>query len=330
MLQPPDQRPDHEAEPTPPHKEVLGGRDVFQIALLTLATYILIIIAFDIITSIQFILDAARKGNIDLSNPTETTQWIQTTSLPQMNHSLLLLRNLCLSIGIIIPSMLYLRKLNYSLNLHYRLRKIPSNLIIYALLIGLSIKSLATELAIAIEGLVPVSDEIKKALLDSITFNNGIEAILIFFTIVVFAPVFEEMLFRGLLQRWLERVRGVTDGVLWASAIFAALHIIPQQLLPIIIMAVILGAITWRAESVWPAIAAHAANNFVDLLLANSAGEEAPSWLEFHGHVAPWLLLPALLILVWAIRRYFDAALALGLGGHSPKGDAGNRIDTTA
>lgn len=81
----------------------------------------------------------------------------------------------------------------------------------------------------------------------------------------------EELFFRGLLQRGLERPLGVAAAIAIATATFAAAHgdlVHGAAALP---MGLYLGVLTWLDGSLRPALAAHALNNAVAALGAGFA-----------------------------------------------------------
>ncbi len=70
----------------------------------------------------------------------------------------------------------------------------------------------------------------------------------------------EELLFRGALQRGFAHRLGAWC-VPAAAAAFAALHLDLVHSPAAFVLGCYLGALAWRAQSTWPAIAAHVANN---------------------------------------------------------------------
>lgn len=77
------------------------------------------------------------------------------------------------------------------------------------------------------------------------------------------APVCEEAAFRGYLQRTLERASGPRVAIAVSGLLFAARHLDPLRFAPLVLLGVLFGWLSWRSGSLWPAIAAHAANNAV-------------------------------------------------------------------
>jgi len=77
------------------------------------------------------------------------------------------------------------------------------------------------------------------------------------------APVCEEAAFRGYLQRTLARASGPWVAIAVTGVLFAARHLDPLRFAPLVLLGILFGWLSWRAGSLWPAIAAHAANNAV-------------------------------------------------------------------
>jgi hypothetical protein len=94
----------------------------------------------------------------------------------------------------------------------------------------------------------------------------------------ILAPVCEELTFRGYLQSTLSLRRGPAGAIAVGAFLFATLHLDPVRFPALLVLGTVFGWLTWRAGSVWPAVAAHAANNGLaaGLLLALGA-TEAPA-----------------------------------------------------
>ena len=79
-------------------------------------------------------------------------------------------------------------------------------------------------------------------------------------------PISEELLFRGFVLRGLLRNIGPGPAVVATALVFAALHLEPGAMIPIFFTGVALGWLFVRTGSLWPCIAAHAAQNTLALL----------------------------------------------------------------
>ncbi len=83
-----------------------------------------------------------------------------------------------------------------------------------------------------------------------------------FFTVaVVFAPLVEEMFFRGFLFQGLRSRYGWINAMLVSSAIFALGHLDLASLIPTFILGNVLAYVYHRSNSVWPGILLHFLNN---------------------------------------------------------------------
>ncbi len=83
---------------------------------------------------------------------------------------------------------------------------------------------------------------------------------------VVLAPLFEELVFRVILQSWMAARLGATAGLLLASAVFAAVHGFPDSL-AIFPLALVLGFVWYCTRRYWTIVVAHALFNTVMLVL---------------------------------------------------------------
>lgn len=88
-----------------------------------------------------------------------------------------------------------------------------------------------------------------------------------FMTVVVLAPVFEETLFRGVVQTSAVRRNGPFAGILISSAVFAVIHFIPMQVINAFFAGIVLGYIYYKTRSLVPVILLHAANNLASYVL---------------------------------------------------------------
>jgi sodium transport system permease protein len=116
--------------------------------------------------------------------------------------------------------------------------------------------------------------------------------------------VCEELFFRGAVLSGLRRDLGPWRAVLWQAVFFAAAHASVHRLLPTGLIGVLLGALTLRTRSLWPAMLVHLAYNGIVVL----DGAERIHWPAWGGvvlwspHLA-WLAVPGLALLALRTRR---------------------------
>lgn len=82
-------------------------------------------------------------------------------------------------------------------------------------------------------------------------------------TIVVAAPLCEELFFRGFLFRAFEAIRGVGAGYVFSGAGFALMHFNVSVVIPFFLIGVLFAWTYRRSGSIWTRIAAHAIFNAV-------------------------------------------------------------------
>jgi membrane protease YdiL (CAAX protease family) len=92
------------------------------------------------------------------------------------------------------------------------------------------------------------------------------QALALFGLLAIVAPVCEEVLFRGLIQRGYEQL-GVRASIVITGLLFALFHQSLAQGLALIPLAILLSYVAWRTDSLPACILAHAVNNAPAALL---------------------------------------------------------------
>lgn len=87
--------------------------------------------------------------------------------------------------------------------------------------------------------------------------------VLAILVIGVLAPLVEELIFRGLVYGYVEGRWGGIAALIVSTLLFGAAHVEPIHVALVLPIGVLLGWIRRRTGSLWPAIAAHVANNTV-------------------------------------------------------------------
>lgn len=96
---------------------------------------------------------------------------------------------------------------------------------------------------------------------------HGEGFVLAFVVVAVFAPVAEEIFFRGFLYGGLRRRGGAASAMLVSSIFFTALHLSVGLFIPIFVLGLFLAWLYEHTGSLYPGIFLHAANNGLALLL---------------------------------------------------------------
>jgi membrane protease YdiL (CAAX protease family) len=107
-----------------------------------------------------------------------------------------------------------------------------------------------------VRGTPPISENpLIPILLES---EAPLERLALLLTVSGLAPVFEEVLFRGLLLPELRRQLGPARAIALSGLLFAAIHMDLPALLPLTALGCVLGYLTHRSGSLLPAILLHA------------------------------------------------------------------------
>jgi len=120
--------------------------------------------------------------------------------------------------------------------------------------------------------------------------QGPVETVLLVAGVGLAAPVCEELFFRGALQQGLMTKLPPPTAIVVSALVFAAFHLDPVGFLARFELGVVFGLLAWRGGSVWPAVAAHAANNLLSSAIFFAAGQDA------EGELAWWV--PTLTLLV--------------------------------
>jgi uncharacterized protein len=144
---------------------------------------------------------------------------------------------------------------------------------------------------------------LQSALRPATSVMPNLSRVLLFFTLIIAAPLCEELIFRGiLLQRWATKWNPPIALIL-TSLLFGILHV---NFIGAGILGLVAGVLYYQTKSLWTPIALHAMNNTIASLSllksAPSKGSANPDQLETvfsQGWVGLILLITAL---PWVIR----------------------------
>lgn len=115
---------------------------------------------------------------------------------------------------------------------------------------------------------VPIEEQIRQHRL--VTPDGPLDALLVVLAVVVVAATTEELLFRGLMLPSLADRYGPGFALVASSLLFGLMHQQPAAMVYASIAGLLLGAVVIRTGSTWPALAMHAANNAVPVMLPQS------------------------------------------------------------
>ena len=185
----------------------------------------------------------------------------------------------------------------------FRWRSIPQSAILVMILIAIGTAVLFDELDRLVGLVIPMPVEQLEALKDAFTADNAVDNLLIAFGVVIIGPLVEESLFRGVIQQIFERRWDITRAILLTSLIFALIHLQPWWIIQQLILAVFLGYLSWRWNSIIPAFLIHAANNAWALRHIMGLDDEVFSIYLMKGHVNPIFIIISAGLIWFAMRK---------------------------
>lgn len=123
-------------------------------------------------------------------------------------------------------------------------------------------------------------------------------------TVVIAAPLGEELFFRGFAFQALRRSWGLVSAVLISGALFSFLHMDPVGFLGLMEIGVLLAALRWWSGSIWAAVLGHAVNNGIAggafLLGLEDPDVPPPAWVLALGAT---LLIAGIALLARVLKR---------------------------
>lgn len=129
-------------------------------------------------------------------------------------------------------------------------------------------------------------------------------------TAVIAAPIIEEYIFRGVLQRsFIGATGSVLGGIALSALIFGLIHIIPQQIISAFFAGLVLGTIFYLTHSLFTVIIIHALNNGIAYIQMLYFGTETDVFsASITSPTAYAILYVACLIFIiglgfWAVKR---------------------------
>ena len=190
------------------------------------------------------------------------------SSTPNQTDKVYLYLSFFLGQGVIIlPPIYYLSFKKKSISDSFRIKPISFNTIINTIIFSLGIIILFDTLDRVINQIFPTPDyiiDLGKIMQPESTLG----LIFLFLAVVVMAPIGEEIVFRGFLQKFLEEHwKDITRAVLVTSLFFAMIHFNPYWTIQIYLLGVILGFLSWKTKSIIPSIVLHSLNNGISLIL---------------------------------------------------------------
>ena len=187
-------------------------------------------------------------------------------------------------IVIILPPIYYLNFKKKSIYDSLRFKPVSFDTLVNSVLLSISVIILFDALERIINKIVPTPDYIID-LGKIMQPDSAMGFIFLFLAVVIMAPIGEEMVFRGFLQKFLEEYwKDITRAILISSLIFAMIHFNPYWTIQIYLLGIILGFLSWKTKSIIPSIILHSLNNGIAFILTifNDSNLNFYFWGDFN------------------------------------------------
>ena len=203
---------------------------------------------------------------------------------------------------IILPPIYYLNFKKKSILDSFRIKPVSFNTIINTVIFSTGIMILFDALDRVIHQIIPTPDYIID-LGEIMQPESTLGSIFLFLAVVVMAPIGEEIVFRGFLQKFLEEHwKDITRAVLVTSLFFAMIHFNPYWTIQIYLLGVILGFLSWKTNSVIPSIILHSINNAMAFILTVS-DEYNFNFYFWGNYVSPVFIIIAIYLSYYSINK---------------------------
>ena len=132
----------------------------------------------------------------------------------------------------------------------------------------------------------------------------------------ILAPLLEELLCRGMIQRGIARPHSPRSAILWSAFIFALIHLNPWQAIPAFALGLLFGWVYYRTGCLWLTIFLHCLNNSLSTLLSRLIPDMGIDTgfmdiLSTENYIALYAGAAALLAgCIWLLRKYLPKPVA--------------------
>ena len=225
------------------------------------------------------------------------------SSTPNQTDKVYLYLSFFLGQGVmVLPPIYYLNFKKKSIFDSFRIKSISFNTIINSIIFSVGIIILFDGLDRVIHQIVPTPNYVID-LGNIMQPESTLGLIFLFLAVVVMAPIGEEVVFRGFLQKFLEEYwKDITRAVLVTSLFFSMIHFNPYWTIQIYLLGVVLGFLSWKTKSVIPSIILHSINNGV-AFISTVYDEYNVNFYLWGNHVSPVFIIIAIYLSYYSMNK---------------------------
>ena len=220
-----------------------------------------------------------------------------SASSPEQTDKLYIYISFFLGQGIILdPPIYYLTIKQRPILESLRIKMVSLETIQYSLIFSIGVLIIIDTIDRIIHQIIPTPDYIID-LSGIMQPDSLLGYVFLFLAVVIVAPIGEEIVFRGFLQKFLEEHwKDITRAVLVTSLFFAMIHFNPFWTIQRYILGVLLGFLSWKTKSVIPSIMLHSINNGSAYILSVFEDINLNFYL-WNNHVSPIFIFIAIYLI---------------------------------
>lgn len=202
---------------------------------------------------------------------------------------------------ICVPIIVYLHFTGLSIRKRLRINSISKYSLFSIIIISIGFIIIVDELDRIVYTLFGAPEYLQE-LVEQLQITSIRNGVFIVFTTIIAAPLVEEMLFRGYLQKVLEESwRDITKAILATSLFFALVHLNPYWIVQIYLLGMVLGYLAWRTNSIIPGIILHGLNNGFAVAL-NNVEDVFNRYYNWYEHVNPFWIFIAIVLIIFGFK----------------------------
>ncbi|MGB3542587.1 type II CAAX prenyl endopeptidase Rce1 family protein [Rubrivirga sp.] len=155
-------------------------------------------------------------------------------------------------------------------------------------------------------------------MIEGLLMGDSLSTGFLFIALALTPSVCEELLFRGYLQRQVERSWGTIMSIVLVGIFFGLYHLRLSQAIPLSLLGIYLGFVVWATGSLWSGFLVHLLNNGLAVVATSVARNDPDLDLELIEAMGmPWYLGVAGLVLCIGVSRVL-AARRRAVAGDTP------------
>ena len=145
-------------------------------------------------------------------------------------------------------------------------------------------------------------------LIEGLLLGDDLHTFFLFVALALTPSICEELLFRGYLQRQVERGWGTVASIVLVGVLFGLYHLRLSQAIPLSLLGIYLGFVVWATGSLWAGVLVHLLNNGLAVAAAAAARQSPDFDLEaIEAAGVPWYFGVLGLVVVAVLARVMIA-----------------------